>query len=70
MNRSKNREKMALPFTAIPNILARGRFLTNTEKLVLFHVASMGPMGLTISTKVFRQELAPLGTTGLLRAIK
>ncbi|MEN0059606.1 MAG: hypothetical protein AAGB31_12275 [Bdellovibrio sp.] len=70
MSQRKYNEKMVLPFTAIPNILARGRFLTNVEKLVLFYIASMGPMGLTISTKVFRQELAPLGTTGLLRAIK
>ncbi len=65
-----SKDRMTLPFTAIPNILVRERFLTTTEKLILFYIASMGATGLTIGTKALRERLAPLGNTGLLRSIK
>lgn len=70
MERNNAREKMILPFTAIPNILVRERYLDSQEKLLLAYVASMGVTGLTISVKTLRQQLAPIGNTGLLRAIK
>lgn len=70
MENKDGREKMILPFTAIPNILIRERYLSTTEKLVLAQIASMGTTGLTMSLKTLRQQLAPMGNTGLLRAIK
>lgn len=70
MERNNAREKMILPFTAIPNILVRERFLDSHEKLLLAYIASMGATGLTISVKHLRRQLAPIGNTGLLRAIK
>ena len=70
MENKDGRDKMILPFTQVPNILVRERYLSSNEKLLLFYIASMGPLGLTMSTKALRLALAPLGNTGLLRAIK